>query len=484
MVRVRFAPSPTGTLHIGGARTALFNYLFAKHHHGRFILRVEDTDRARLVEGSEQGMLQGLKSLGIVWDEGPDVGGDYGPYHQSERAARHKEALQQLLDTDQAYRCYCTADELASERNRQEALKEPPRYSGRCRLRPADDPIHRSGLPFVVRMKVPAQGVTVVDDLIRGPVTFENRILGDFVLAKSDGTPVYNFAVVVDDHDMAITHVIRGEEHLSNTPKQMLVYQALHLPMPAFAHVPMILAPDRTKLSKRHGATSVEEYRAQGILPEALTNYLLLLGWSPPEETEIMTLEQAAQWFDLDRVQHTAAIYDVKKLQWMNSQYLRLLPLGALAEDLQPFLAAQHIHVETGPDLEVAIALVRERARTLVELAEGLAFLYARPETFEAKGIEKHFQGEARERLRALADTLSEIAQWNHDTVMEAYDKEALRLQVKRAELIHPSRLAVTGRTVGPGLFELLEVLGQKETVARLREAATALEEGRLMPTP
>ena len=484
MVRVRFAPSPTGTLHIGGARTALFNYLFAKHHHGRFILRVEDTDRARLVEGSEEGMLQGLRSLGIVWDEGPDVGGDCGPYHQSERAARHKEALQQLLDTDQAYRCYCTADELASERKRQEALKEPPRYSGRCRLRPADDPIHRSGLPFVVRMKVPASGVTVVDDLIRGPVTFENRILGDFVLAKSDGTPVYNFAVVVDDHDMAITHVIRGEEHLSNTPKQMLVYQALNLAMPAFAHVPMILAPDRTKLSKRHGATSVEEYREQGILPEALTNYLLLLGWSPPEEIEIMTLEQAAQWFDLDRVQHTAAIYDVKKLQWMNSQYLRLLPLSALAEDLQPFVQAQHIHVETGPELEVAIALVRERARTLVELAEGLAFLYARPETFEAKGIAKHFQGEAPERLRALADTLAKLAQWNHDTVMEAYDQEALRLQVKRAELIHPSRLAVTGRTVGPGLFELLEVLGQKETVARLREAATALEEGQLMPTP
>ncbi|AUW92727.1 MAG: glutamate--tRNA ligase [Sulfobacillus thermosulfidooxidans] len=484
MVRVRYAPSPTGTLHIGGARTALFNYLFARHHHGRFILRVEDTDQARLVEGSEESMMRGLKSLGLVWDEGPDVGGDYGPYHQSERLARHKAALQQLLDAGQAYRCYCTPEELAEERARQEALKQPPRYSGKCRMRPQDDPIHTSGKPFVVRMKVPEEGTTVVQDLIRGPVTFENRILGDFVLAKSDGTPVYNFAVVLDDYDMAITHVIRGEEHLSNTPKQILVYQALNLDLPAFAHVPMILAPDHTKLSKRHGATSVEEYRQQGILPEALTNYLLLLGWSAPDDTEIMTLEQAAQWFDLDRVQHTAAIYDIKKLEWMNSQYLRLLPVDRIKEAVTPFLAAEGIVPESGPDLDTVIALVRERARTLVELAQGMAYFYVRPQTFEAKGVQKHFDATTPERLRALAEVLSQLSTWDHDSLMAAYDAEAARLEVKRAALIHPSRLAVTGRTVGPGLFELLEVLGQKETVDRLLETATAIENGHITPTP
>ncbi|POB12120.1 glutamate--tRNA ligase [Sulfobacillus sp. hq2] len=484
MVRVRYAPSPTGTLHIGGARTALFNYLFARHHHGRFILRVEDTDQARLVEGSEESMMRGLKSLGLVWDEGPDVGGDYGPYHQSERLARHKAALQQLLDAGQAYRCYCTPEELAEERARQEALKQPPRYSGKCRMRPQDDPIHTSGKPFVVRMKVPEEGTTVVQDLIRGPVTFENRILGDFVLAKSDGTPVYNFAVVLDDYDMAITHVIRGEEHLSNTPKQILVYQALNLDLPAFAHVPMILAPDHTKLSKRHGATSVEEYRQQGILPEALTNYLLLLGWSAPDDTEIMTLEQAAQWFDLDRVQHTAAIYDIKKLEWMNSQYLRLLPVDRIKEAVTPFLAAEGIVSESGPDLDTVIALVRERARTLVELAQGMAYFYVRPQTFEAKGVQKHFDATTPERLRALAEVLSQLSTWDHDSLMAAYDAEAARLEVKRAALIHPSRLAVTGRTVGPGLFELLEVLGQKETVDRLLETATAIENGHITPTP
>ncbi|WP_430626365.1 glutamate--tRNA ligase [Sulfobacillus thermotolerans] len=283
---------------------------------------------------------------------------------------------------------------------------------------------------------------------------------------------------------MAITHVIRGEEHLSNTPKQILVYQALNLDLPAFAHVPMILAPDHTKLSKRHGATSVEEYRQQGILPEALTNYLLLLGWSAPDDTEIMTLEQAAQWFDLDRVQHTAAIYDIKKLEWMNSQYLRLLPVDRIKEAVTPFLAAEGIVSESGPDLDTVIALVRERARTLVELAQGMAYFYVRPQTFEAKGVQKHFDATTPERLRALAEVLSQLSTWDHDSLMAAYDAEAARLEVKRAALIHPSRLAVTGRTVGPGLFELLEVLGQKETVDRLLETATAIENGHITPTP
>ncbi|PSR26610.1 MAG: glutamate--tRNA ligase [Sulfobacillus benefaciens] len=485
MVRVRYAPSPTGTLHIGGARTALFNYLFARHHHGRFILRVEDTDRARLVPGSEEGMIRGLRSLGITWNEGPDVGGDYGPYRVSERIHRHHEAVKQLLDQGSAYRCYCTTEELENEKKRLESLKLPPRYSGKCRLRPPDDPIFQSDKPFVVRMKVPTEGETVVDDLIRGRVVFENRILDDFVIQKSDGNPVYNFAVVLDDHDMAITHVIRGEEHLSNTPKQILIYRALSLPVPEFAHLPMILAPDRTKVSKRHGATSVEEYRAQGILPEALVNYLLLLGWSAPDETEMMTLDQAAEWFDLARVQHTAAIYDYKKLVWMNSQYMRTMSVETLIEYALPFVEARHLDLSHGPDLARTVELVRERAHTLQDLTEALAFFYERPKTFDSQGMAKHFALDATPaRLRVLADRLSQLRTWDHDHLARVYDEEAQRQGIKRAALIHPTRLAVTGKTVGPGLFELLEVLGQEETVARLYDVATAIEEERLTPTP
>lgn len=483
MVRVRYAPSPTGSLHIGGARTALFNYLFARHHRGRFILRVEDTDRARMVLGSEGAMMKGLRSLGIVWDEGPDVGGDYGPYRQSGRLARHREALDRLLSQGLAYRCYCTPEELEDERKRLASLKMPPRYSGKCRTRPEDDPLFQTDHPFVVRMKVPSEGETVVRDLIRGVVVFENRVLDDFVLAKSDGTPVYNFAVVLDDHDMEITHVIRGEEHLSNTPKQILIYQALDLPVPQFAHVPMILAPDRSKISKRHGATSVEEYRQQGIVPEALVNYLLLLGWSAPDETEIMSLDQAAEWFDLDRVQHTAAIYDYKKLEWMNSQYLRTLPVETVSEYLRPFVG--HLDTSRGPRLALAIELVRERAHTLKDLAEGITFFYVRPQSFDPKGMAKHFApADVPSRLRTLADRLGRVSCWDHDHLVAVYDEFATEQEIKRAELIHPTRLAVTGKTVGPGLFELLVVLGQEETVARLQEVATAIEEDRLIPTP
>ncbi len=485
MIRVRYAPSPTGTLHIGGARTALFNYLFARHHHGQFVLRVEDTDRARLVPGSEEGMVAGLRSLGINWDEGPDIGGEFGPYRVSERVLRHQQAVKRLLDQGLAYRCYCTPEELEQERKRLESQKLPPRYSGKCRLRPPNDPIFQSDEPFVVRMKVPSKGETVVNDLIRGRVVFENRILDDFVLQKSDGTPVYNFAVVLDDHDMAITHVIRGEEHLSNTPKQILIYEALNLPVPQFAHLPMILAPDHTKLSKRHGATSVEEYREQGILPEALVNYLLLLGWSASDDTEIMTLDQAIEWFDLNRVQHTAAIYDIKKLVWMNSQYMRTIPIGTLIDYVLPFIKSRQLDVSRGPDLARAIELGRERSHTLLELREALTFFYERPRSFDEQGVKKHFADEKTpERLRALAQSLKKLRVWDHDHLVAVYDEEAKQLGIKRAALIHPTRLAVTGKTVGPGLFELLEVLGQEETVARLLDAATAITEQHVKPTP
>lgn len=482
MVRVRYAPSPTGTLHIGGARTALFNYLYARHHGGVFVLRVEDTDQAREVPGSMETMMQGLRSLGLTWQEGPDVGGPFGPYRQSQRLARYQDALRRLKDSDHVYRCYCTPEELALMRDQQRARGLPPRYDGRCRYLSPTDHLRREGQPWVWRLKVPAEGHTTVRDLIRGAVTFDHAVLDDFVIQKSDGMPVYNFAVVVDDFDMGITHVIRGEEHLSNTPKQMLVGQALGLPTPQFAHVPMILAPDRSKLSKRHGATSVHEYHEMGILPEALVNYLSLLGWSPPDGEELFDLETAAQAFDLDRVQHTAAIYDQKKLEWMNAQYLRRLSPARIVEAVRPFLSPlgidlDHPLVNPVVDPEGAVSLVRERARTLVELAQSMAFLYRPVAEYDAKGVAKHFLPGTGPRLILLADEVDALRDWQPTELEALYNRLAVKWALPRAQLIHPTRLALTGHTVGPGLFELMWALGKKEAVARLRRAAAFLSQ-------
>jgi glutamyl-tRNA synthetase len=481
MVRVRYAPSPTGTLHIGGARTALFNYLYARHEAGTFVLRIEDTDQAREVEGSADAMMEGLRSLGLQWDEGPDVGGPYGPYRQSLRQTRYQEALDELRARDLVYPCFCTPDELQTIRKAQQHAGRPPRYPGTCRHLSAGDIKTREGRPFVLRFRLPEQGATVVDDLIRGPVRFEHAVLDDFVVRKSDGMPVYNFAVVVDDHEMAITHVIRGEEHLSNTPKQILLFQALGFDLPAFAHVPMILAPDRSKLSKRHGATSVAEYRALGILPEALVNYLTLLGWSPPDQEEFFPLTHAAEGFTLERIQHTAAVYDQKKLEWMNARYLRELPPADVAVRVRPFLADLGIDPDRPPerpvvDLDGAVELVRERSRTLVDMADQMAFLYRPVTSYDPAGVKKHFGPGTGEHLATLAEALERVADFSPDTLNALYQTIADDLGIGRAVLIHPTRLALTGRTVGPGLFELMAALGRTASVARLRRAASDAE--------
>ncbi len=478
MVRVRYAPSPTGTLHIGGARTALFNYLVARHFDGQFVLRVEDTDQSRQIPGSEAAMMHGLQSLGIEWDEGPDHNdGPYGPYRVSERIERHRAMADRLLAEGKAYRCFCTPEQLAQDRELSAAQGLPPRYSGRCRTLTAQEVQARSGQRSVVRFKVPSKGETVVHDLIRGDVHFDNRVFDDFVIMKPDYTPVYNFAVVIDDADMRITHVIRGEEHLSNTPKQIFVFEALGLEIPQFAHLPMILAPDRSKVSKRHGATAVEEYRDQGILLPALTNYLLLLGWSPPNGEEIFTLSEAIAAFTLDRVQHTAAIYDQKKLEWMNHQYMVRLSVDEIAESVRPFV---DYPISGGPDFHAVVALSRDRAFTLVQLAQQMRFFYEDPVHYEAKGAAKHFTDETADLLEALARRLTAITSWDHDHLVEVYDEMAATLEVKRAALIHPTRLAVTGRTVGPGLFELITLLGRDAVIRRLHKSADLIRQHRV----
>jgi len=351
-VRVRFAPSPTGYLHIGGARTALFNWLFAKSNGGKLILRIEDTDTERLKEDSVGQILTSLKWLGLNWDEGPEVGGESGPYFQSERKEFYKLEAEKLLAEGKAYYCFCTSEELEIEREKQRSAKLPFRYARTCRELPVEEAKKRiaAGEPCSVRIRIPKEGAVVVHDMIHGDVSFDLGQLDDFVIMKSNGMPTYNFAVVVDDHMMRISHVLRAEEHLSNTPKQILLYEACGFETPKFGHMPMILAPDRSKLSKRHGATSVEEFRDQGYLPQAIINYLTLLGWAPGNEQEIFTLQDTCQQFKFERMSKKAAVYDTKKLTWLNGQYLSLLPLSEIMPEVKPFFIKSGLVTEVWLD--------------------------------------------------------------------------------------------------------------------------------------
>ncbi|MGB9812023.1 MAG: glutamate--tRNA ligase [Thermovenabulum sp.] len=479
-VRVRFAPSPTGSLHIGGARTALFNLLFARHNNGSFILRIEDTDTERSTEESVKQIIRSLKWLGLDWDEGPDKGGDYGPYFQSMRLELYRREAQRLVDEGKAYYCYCTPEELQAKREKALKMGKAPRYDGCCRnlTREKIEAFEREGRKPVIRLKIEEEGQTVVEDIIRGTVVFENSVLDDFIIMKSNGIPTYNFACVVDDHAMKITHVIRAEEHLSNTPKQIKVYEALGYEMPKFAHVPMILAPDRSKLSKRHGATSVEEFRDQGYLAEAIVNYLALLGWSPEGNEEIFGLEKAIKEFTLERVNKTAAIYDVKKLTWINGHYLRELDAGYITDQTIPFLIKKGIVDEKEAKqkyeyIKETVVLSRDRARTLDELADMIAFFLKDFDEYEEKGVKKYFEDiKTAQLLEKAAQKLEGIDDFTKENVESKIRELAEEMGIKAAEIIHPTRLAVTGRTVGPGLFEILALLGREKTVERLRKAA------------
>ncbi len=477
-VRVRFAPSPTGYLHIGGARTALFNWLFARKMGGKLILRIEDTDTERLKEDSVSQILTSLKWLGLNWDEGPEVGGDCGPYYQSERRELYSKYAQQLLDEGKAYYCFCTPADLEAEREKQRAAKQPFRYGRTCRDLDPEEARARAaaGEPYSVRIKIPTEGSITVHDLIHGDVTFNMDQFDDFVIVKSNGMPTYNFAVVVDDHLMGMTHVLRAEEHLSNTPKQLLIYEALGFEPPKFGHMPMILAPDRSKLSKRHGATSVEEFRAQGYLPEAIVNYLTLLGWGPGDEREIFTLEETVKLFELEQMSKKAAVYDTKKLTWMNGQYLSELPLEKILPEAETFflkdgLVTKEWLAENKEYFAKLVDTVRVRVKTLQEVADAAVYFFKNIEAYDEKGVAKHFKPEAAELLEKCIAALEADEVFDLASTEAVYNRIAEDNGLALGKVIHPTRLALTGRTVSPGMFDVMVLLGKEKTLARMRKA-------------
>ncbi|WP_296330267.1 glutamate--tRNA ligase [uncultured Acidaminococcus sp.] len=482
-VRVRFAPSPTGYLHIGGARTALFNWLFAKSQGGKLVLRIEDTDQDRLKEDSVSQIITSLKWLGLNWDEGPEVGGPVGPYFQSERFDIYRKYCQQLIDEGKAYYCFCSAEDLAEQREKQRALKQPFHYARTCRNIPPEEAKKRveNGESYSVRIKVPLEGTIGFHDMIHGDIQFDVNQYDDFVIMKSSGIPTYNFAVVVDDHLMGMTHVLRAEEHVSNTPKQLFIYQALGWKAPQFGHMPMILAPDRSKLSKRHGATSVEEFRSQGYLPEAIVNYLTLLGWAPGNDEEIFSLEDTVKVFDFSKMSQKAAVYDVKKLTWMNGQYLSSLPLDHIVEAAIPFFKEKGLvddaYLAAHKDYFAHLVdVVRVRVKTLAEVADASTYFFKDLDGYEEKGVEKHFKPENAALLKKCHDKLAALPVFDLATTEQAYHEIADEMGISFGKVIHPTRLALTGRTFSPGMFDVMVLLGREKTLERLEKAIAFIE--------
>ena len=457
-VRVRFAPSPTGHLHVGGARTALFNWLFARHHGGRFILRIEDTDVARSTEENLDAILDALRWLELDWDEGPPAPG----YRQTERFELYREHAARLVAAGRAYYCDCPPQLLDQQRKAAEARKETFRYNGRCRDR---------GLAAgALRLRIPDTGATVVDDLIHGPVTFDHAQLDDWILVRTDGTPTYNFCVVVDDVTMRITHVIRGNDHLSNTPKQVLAYEALDYQVPAFAHVSMILGADRARLSKRHGATSVQAYREQGILPEAMVNYLARLGWSSGDK-EIFSRAEQVERFDIKDVSSSGAIFDQTKLEWLSHEHIKVADGARLAALVRPFIEAAGLSAPPPERLVPMLDTLRERAKTLREVVEVGRFYFERPTGYEDKAHAKLFTTVGAERLGMLAGRLLTVEPFTAPAIEALYRDLVDALGLKLVDLAQLTRLAVTGRTASPPLFDVLALLGREEVLARLRSA-------------
>ena len=454
----RFAPSPTGLLHIGGVRTALFSWLYARRHGGRFILRVEDTDRERSTDEAIQVILDGMQWLGLTYDE--------GPYYQSRRFDRYGEVLEQLLADGNAYHCYCSKEELEQMRNAQLARKEKPRYDGRCRHRSA--PV--AGVQPVVRFKNPLEGEVVVDDLVHGPVVFQNAELDDLIIARSDGTPTYNFCVVVDDSDMHITHVIRGDDHLNNTPRQINMLRAIGYTPPAYAHVAMILGPDGAKLSKRHGAVSVLHYREEGYLPEALLNYLVRLGWSHGDQ-ELFTMEELVRLFDITDVNKAASAFDPEKLLWVNQQYMMRAPLPYLAGVLREQLQRLGIESEDQTLLEGVVASQRERSKTMKEMALNSRYFFVNDIQIDDSAGRKHLAGEGVAMLGRVGVGLAALTDWSATAIHGVLTAIATESAVGLGKVAQPLRVALTGTTVSPPIDSTAALIGRERVLARVDRA-------------
>jgi glutamyl-tRNA synthetase len=457
-VCTRFAPSPTGYLHIGGVRTALYSWLFARRHGGEFILRIEDTDLERSTADSVNAILEGMTWLGLEYDK--------GPFYQTDRMARYREVIQSLLDQDKAYHCYCTKEELDAVRAEKMARKEKPRYNGLCRSR--TEP--REGVAPVVRFRNPNDGEVVIDDLVRGRIVISNSELDDLIIARSDGSPTYNLTVVVDDLDMGVNHVIRGDDHINNTPRQINILKALGAEPPKYAHLPMILGPDGSRLSKRHGAVSVMQYRDEGFLPEALLNYLVRLGWSHGDQ-EIFSVDEMIELFDLPGINRSASTFNPDKLLWLNHHYIMHSDPAHVAHHLSWHLGRREIDPTQGPDMVALVEVQRERCKTLVEMAEESVFFYKDFEQYDEKAAKKNLKPAGLDVLRLLHEELEKLDGWAREPIHRVVQAVAERLELKLGKVAQPLRVAVSGRAVSPAIDTTLALLGRAKTLERIQRA-------------
>lgn len=473
-IRVRIAPSPSGNLHVGTARTALFNFLFARNKGGKFILRIEDTDLERSNEAYTQNIFDSLKAMGLQWDEGPDVGGDYGPYKQSERLDLYKKYAEKLLESGHAYYCYCTAEELEAEKALAQEEKKNSLYSKRCKnLTPEQvKKFKAEGRKPVIRFEVPSRKLAF-NDLIKGEVEFDLNLIGDFVIMKSNGIPTYNFAVVVDDIEMKMSHIIRGEDHISNTPRQILIYEALAAKVPEFAHVGMILAPDKTKLSKRHGATAVSEFIHQGYLPEAFVNFLALLGWSSPDEKEVMPLAEIIQKFSLDRINLSSAVFEFDKLNWMNGMYIRSLPVSELVERLRPYLKDFDLSIYSQQQLETIINAVKEPLIKLSDVTNSVSYLFGDSINIDNEIKETVLNTE--DSKKVLSEFIGFCENIDFNDIEKIHEQlgefRTMMKPLKPKVTMWAIRAALTGRTHGADMGVIISMLGKNRVLLRVQEA-------------
>ncbi|MCH9004548.1 MAG: glutamate--tRNA ligase [Proteobacteria bacterium] len=457
-VRTRFAPSPTGVLHLGSVRTALFCWLYAHHHKGQFILRIEDTDRERSTPENVEAILDGMAWLGLTADK--------GPFYQTQRFDRYQEVIDQWLDDGHAYHCYCTKDELDELRAEQMKRGDTTRYDGRCRDR--TEP--REGVEPVVRFRNPLDGEVVIEDQVRGTVVFQNAELDDLIIARSDGSPTYNFSVIVDDFDMGITHVIRGDDHLNNTPKQMNMLEALGADIPVYAHLPMILGPDGAKLSKRHGAVDIRDYREQGYLPEAMLNYLVRLGWSHGDQ-EVFSLDEMIELFDIVDVNQSASAFNPEKLLWLNQQHIMAAPLERIGKELVPYLKSTGLDPANGPDPQDVAEGFRERAETLLHMAASARYCYEDFEVIETKAAKKNLRPVILEPLKAVRDRFAELEEWTKPRIAKTIERVAASFEINMGKLGQPIRVAVTSGPVSPPIDVTVWLVGQERVVRRLDKA-------------